>query len=72
MNVILYSTHCPKCKSIQKTMDLKKISYQIVDDKDLVLQKATEFATNYIPFAIIDGVFFDSNNFKKWVEEYNV
>ena len=72
MNVVLYTLHCPACKIIQKTMDQKRISYQIIDNRNLVLEQADRFKTNDIPFATIDGQFFDTSALKKFVEGYNI
>ena len=30
--IILYTTHCPKCKILAKKLDDKKIAYDICDD----------------------------------------
>ena len=32
MNVILYSTHCPKCCVLEKKLKQKNISYDEVND----------------------------------------
>ena len=68
--IILYSTHCPMCKSIQRTMDMKKLEYQIVDNKEDVLRKADELKINSAPFAIIDGKVYTNTDLKTWIKEY--
>lgn len=35
--IILYSTHCPKCKILEKKLSSKNISYEEVDDVDKML-----------------------------------
>ena len=39
MNIILYSTHCPKCSVIEKKLNLKNIQYQICDDVNIMKEK---------------------------------
>ena len=70
--VIFYTIHCPMCNRIQKTMDKKNISYQMIDKRDEVLKKAEELNIDDAPFAIIDGKCYNNTNLKSWVEEYNV
>lgn len=70
--ITFYTIHCPMCKNIQKQMDNKKISYQVIDDKSLVLKKADELNVSEAPFAIINGEFYDNKRLKKWVEEYAI
>ncbi len=67
-----YTIHCPMCIGIQKMMDIKKIPYQIIDDKDEVLKKADELKIKGAPFAIIDGEIYTDAKLKKWVKEYQV
>ena len=33
MKLVLYTTHCPKCKVIESKLNAKKIEFDIVDDK---------------------------------------
>ena len=69
--VIFYTIHCPMCKSIQKTMDKKNISYQMIDTRDEVLKKAEELNLDNAPFAIINNKCYNNTNLKNWVEEYD-
>jgi len=38
MNVVLYSTGCPKCKVLKAKLDSKEIKYEIVNDVDEMLR----------------------------------
>ena len=67
-----FTIHCPMCKSIQKMMDMKKIPYQIIDDKDEVFKKAEELNIKSAPFAIIDGETYTESKLKTWIKEYQV
>lgn len=61
MNVVLYSTHCPKCKVLSSKLNQKNISYEEINDVELMAQKG--FAT--VPQLEVDGVVY---NFKEAVE----
>lgn len=65
-----FTIHCPMCKSIQKMMDMKKIPYQVIDDKEEVLKKADELKVKSAPFAIIEGEVYVENKLKTWIKEY--
>ena len=67
-----FTIHCPMCKSIQRMMDMKKIPYQIIDDKDKVMNKADELKINSAPFAIINGEVYTNEKLKTWIKEYQV
>lgn len=67
-----YTIHCPACKGIQKMMDIKKIPYQIIDNKDEVIKKADELKIKSAPFAIIDGEIYTDAKLKTWIKEYQV
>lgn len=38
MKLVLYTTHCPKCKVIESKLNAKKIEFDIVDDKSILLK----------------------------------
>lgn len=61
MNVVLYSTHCPKCKVLSSKLNQKNISYEEINDVELMAQKG--FVT--VPQLEVDGVVY---NFKEAVE----
>lgn len=61
LSVVLYSTHCPKCKVLSSKLNQKNISYEEINDVELMTQKG--FAT--VPQLEVDGVVY---NFKEAVE----
>ena len=61
MNVVLYSTHCPKCKVLSSKLNQKNISYEEINDVELMAHKG--FIT--VPQLEVDGVVY---NFKEAVE----
>jgi len=63
--ITLYTTHCPKCKSLEHRLKLNKIEYTIVDDKDLIIEKGFTSA----PQLEINGELMDYNTAIKWISE---
>ena len=39
MNVILYTTHCPKCLVLEKKLTSKNIEFEEITDNELMLKK---------------------------------
>lgn len=63
MNVILYSTGCPKCKILEKKLDEKNIDHTYVDDIDLMLS----MGMTATPMLDVDGELMDFNAAVKFV-----
>lgn len=51
MNVILYSTGCPKCKILEKKLDEKNITYTNVSDVETMLS----MGLSTVPMLEVDG-----------------
>lgn len=65
MNVVLYTSHCPKCKVLETKLKQKKVEYVEVDDIDTMLAKGIKSA----PYLEVDETLMDFNNAVKWVNE---
>lgn len=39
MKVVLYSTHCPKCKVLEAKLQKKNISYEEINDINIMQEK---------------------------------
>lgn len=65
MDVILYSTNCPKCKVLEKKLDSTGINYKIVTDEDLMISKGFTSA----PMLEVDGLLMDFGNAVRWAKE---
>ena len=39
MNIIFYTTNCPKCESLKKKLDIKSMVYKECTDVDTMLSK---------------------------------
>ena len=67
MNVILYSTNCPKCKVLEKKLGDSKIQYEVVTDEDLMIEKGFSSA----PMLEVDGTVMDFGKAMKWLKQVN-
>lgn len=65
MDVILYSTNCPKCKVLEKKLDSIGIDYKIITDEDLMISKGFTSA----PMLEVDGLLMDFGNAVRWAKE---
>ncbi len=51
MNVILYSTGCPKCKILEKKLNEKNVTYTNVSDVETMLS----MGLSTVPMLEVDG-----------------
>ncbi len=65
MDVILYSTNCPKCKVLEKKLDSTGINYKIITDEGLMISKGFTSA----PMLEVDGLLMDFGNAVRWAKE---
>lgn len=65
MDVVLYSTHCPKCKVLESKLKQKNISYKEVNSIGTMMQKG--FTT--VPKLEINGVIYDFKEAVEWIGE---
>ena len=65
MEITLYTTHCPKCKVIEKKLALKKIDYK--EETDIIKMKQLGFAS--APVLEVDGEFLKFTEANKWVNK---
>ena len=63
--VTLYSTHCPKCKIIEKKLKEKEISYNEINDVDAMLK----MGLTTVPWLNVDGELMDFTKSNKWLNE---
>ena len=63
MNVILYSTNCPRCKILKSKLDKKGITYSVVDDVDKMLN----MGMTVVPVLEVDGVRMSFKEAINWI-----
>ena len=65
MKVILYSTGCPKCKVLKAKLDSKEISYDIISDTSVMINKGIET----VPVLEVNGNMMDFKTAVDWINE---
>lgn len=65
MKVILYSTGCPKCKVLKAKLDSKEISYDIISDTYVMINKGIET----VPVLEVNGNVMDFKTAVDWINE---
>ena len=63
--VILYSTHCTKCKVLETKLKQKNIQYEECNNVDEMLSKGIQS----VPYLEVDGKLLDFGKAVKWVNE---
>lgn len=65
--VIMYTTHCPQCKVLEKMLDDKKIEYTQITDINTMKSKGIQF----VPYLEIDGVLKNFKESMEWIRNAN-
>ena len=65
MNVVMYSTGCPKCKILKKKLDEKKVVY----DEETDVEKMKSKGINRVPVLEVDGKLFSYSEAVKLVND---
>ena len=65
MNVILYSTNCPRCNVLEKKLSDAKVDFNVTNDIKKIIEKGFRTA----PVLEVDGEFLDFKNAIEWVNK---
>ena len=67
MNIILYSTHCPKCDVLEKMLQNNGLEYQAIYefDKKELIKKGFVSA----PVLVVDDEYMDFKEANHWINE---
>lgn len=65
MNIILYSTKCPKCKVLEAKLKQSNIEFEEINDVNLMVQRGFKSA----PVLEVDGVAYDFKKAVEWIKE---
>ena len=65
MQVILYTTHCPKCKVLETKLKQKAIDFEIIDDENAMIDKGFMSA----PMLEVDEKVMDFSAAINWTKE---
>lgn len=64
--VLVYTTHCPKCKILEKALDSKKIIYSVIEDVDEMIK----LGITTVPQMSVDcGPRMDFKTAMMWIKE---
>lgn len=65
MQVILYSTGCPKCSILKKKLNDKNIDYEEVNDEKTMLS----LGLDSVPILSVDGELLEFTQANNWINE---
>lgn len=65
MNIVLYSTGCPKCNVLKKKLADAQMEYSVVEDVDVMLSKGLK----EVPWLEVDGNLMNFVDSSKWINE---
>lgn len=68
-NIRLYSTHCPKCRVVEKKLEQAQIQYDLIDAKENpeVIEELTALGVQQMPVLIIDDKILGFSEIIKWI-----
>lgn len=67
LQIILYTTHCPKCSVIEKKLKQKNIQYEEINDIEIMKEKG--YLT--VPILELDGKSMDFKVAIDWINSLN-
>ena len=65
MKITLYTTHCPMCNILENLLERKDLSYEVVDDINVMIEKGFTAA----PVLQVDDVIYNYPQAKLWIGE---
>lgn len=65
-DIVLYSTHCPKCRILETKLKQKGIKYTEEND----VKKMLDMGLKSVPWLCVDGEMMDFGQANKWINEY--
>lgn len=66
MDIVLYSTGCPRCSVLKKKLSEKKIAYEECSDVDIMESMGIET----VPVLSVDGELKDFISANNWINEH--
>ena len=66
MKIILYTTHCPMCRLVERKLKEKNIKYSIFEDKDEMIKKGF---TSVPVLQVEDKYYTGTQNILKLIDE---
>lgn len=66
MEIVLYSTGCPKCSVLKKKLDEKNVEYTVETDEN----KMSKLGITVVPVLSVDGAYLSFTSAVQWLKEY--
>jgi glutaredoxin len=63
--ITVYTTHCPRCKILEKTLTSRGVDYVAVEDVDVIMAKGFQM----VPMMEVDGKVLDYKEAMFWIKE---
>lgn len=63
--IVVYSTHCPQCMSLCKLLEMKHIEYELIENKELMIQLGFKSA----PMLKVNEKILDYSQAKEWIKQ---
>lgn len=61
--ITLYSTHCPRCSVLEKKLNMKNITYDVIDD----IEAMREVGVKSVPMLKVDDTLMTFVEANKWI-----
>lgn len=62
--IVLYSTGCPRCKTLKMLLDNREITYE----ENNSVEEMLKLGFNDVPILQVDGNYLNYNQSKQWLE----
>lgn len=69
MKITLWSTNCPKCNVLKIKLKAKKIDFELIEDKDKVVEFGNNCGITSAPILQVDDNYYDFTQAVKWINE---
>lgn len=68
-NIRLYSTHCPKCRVVEKKLEQAQIQYDLIDAKEnpKIIEELTALGVQQMPVLMVDDKILGFSEIIKWI-----
>jgi len=67
MDIILYSSHCPKCNVLEKKLEERNLPFTVCDDFDPKLIE--DMGYDSLPVLAVGNTLFDFGTANTWLKE---
>lgn len=71
MNLVLYSTGCPKCKVLAKKLENAGLNFIVIEDEDTIIEVCNQVSSNSLPLLDTGSGILNFNEAIKWVGEHS-